>query len=79
MFASHELSVVESLCVRSAFHLGGLGEEESPDTLELVLISSKHAQHILQLPGLLKGESARLLRELDPQDRSKVKQSVSQS
>jgi hypothetical protein len=75
---SGEDSVASSLRVKSAFRLGAQREDpvQQPRPLKVVLSTAEEVQAILKRKYRLKGQAIRILRDLSPEDRTKLREAL---
>ncbi|VDP69552.1 unnamed protein product [Echinostoma caproni] len=68
-----EVEPAASIRVKAAFRLGKHRQDNSPRPLKVVLRAESEVKAILQRTHKLKGTPVRFLRDLDPDQRSKLK------
>ena len=75
LFDSGDEELAASIRVKAAFRLGKRHEapHDNPRPLKIVLSNPTEAQTILRRAPRLKGQPIRILRDLSPEDRSKLK------
>ena len=80
LFVEGEELVAAAVKVKGAFRLGRRHEEPQshPRPLKIVLGSPEEAQSILKRAHRLKGQAVRILRDLSPEDRIKLKQALTE-
>ncbi|VDP90647.1 unnamed protein product [Echinostoma caproni] len=78
LFSSNEQDLANKLKVRAFFCLGKVEENENPSSLKIVLRSEDEVKSVLQRAHKLKGETLRLHRDLQPEDREKLKAALSE-
>ncbi|VDP73994.1 unnamed protein product [Echinostoma caproni] len=73
LFDGDEVEPATSVRVKAAFRLGKPRQDNSPRPLKVDLRAESEAKAILQQNHKLKGTPVRFLRDLDPDQRSKLK------
>ncbi|VDP82761.1 unnamed protein product [Echinostoma caproni] len=73
LFDGDEVEPAASISVKATFRLGKLRQDNSPRPLKVVLRAESQVKAILQRTYKLKGTPVRFLRDLDPDQCSKLK------
>lgn len=73
LFLPGEEKIAASVRVLTAFRLGKLREDGTPRPLKVVLASQDQAQQVTQRSSRLRGSQIRILRDLSPEDRIRMK------
>ncbi|VDP86634.1 unnamed protein product [Echinostoma caproni] len=78
LFVPGEETQSQAIRAKAAFRLGAKREGGAPRPLEVVLGSMEQTKSVFQRAFCLKGEPVRLLRDLDADERQKLKQALAE-
>lgn len=80
LFVAGEETIAATIKVKGAYRLGRRHEDvtQNPRPLKIILNSVEESQAIIRRAHRLKGQKVRILRDLSPEDRIKLKQALTE-